>query len=100
MIMWILIVLLALIILSAVLNIRKRGFRKYILGLLVGIDQLFNAMLGGGPDETISSRCARGYGRYWYWTWLGKLLNKLVSGHIQKALETEINDDHKPEVKG
>lgn len=29
--------------------------RKYLLNVLVGIDQLGNALLGGCPDETISS---------------------------------------------
>ena len=28
----------------------------YILNILIAVDQLINAMLGGNPDETISSR--------------------------------------------
>lgn len=32
---------------------------KYILNVLIGIDQLGNAMLGGDPDETISSRLGK-----------------------------------------
>lgn len=31
----------------------------WLLGILVAIDQLANAILGGSPDETISSRVGR-----------------------------------------
>jgi len=44
-----------------------RLLRRYALNVLIGLDQLANAVLGGAPDETISSalgKCARGdYGR-------------------------------------
>ena len=30
---------------------------RYLLNLLIGLDQLVNVMLGGAPDITISSRC-------------------------------------------
>ena len=33
--------------------------KKYIINLLISIDQLFNTILGGNPDETISSRMGR-----------------------------------------
>lgn len=32
---------------------------KYIINVLIGIDQLFNAIFGGDPDETISSRIGK-----------------------------------------
>jgi hypothetical protein len=89
---------LALVVLSIVLNGRKRGWRKYIVGLLIGIDQFFNAVLGGGVDETISSRCARGYGKRWYWTILGRLLNAIDPGHITDSLQSEKDNLHKPDV--
>lgn len=42
---------------------------RYLLNVLIGIDQLANALCGGCPDETISSRLgkmARGdYGPIW-----------------------------------
>lgn len=31
--------------------------RLYIYNLLIGIDQLANAVLGGAPDRTLSYRC-------------------------------------------
>lgn len=86
---------LSLVLLSAVLNIRKRGWRPYLLNLLIGIDQFFNSILGGAPDETISSRCARGQKR-WYWRLLGGLLNTIQAGHCAVALESEKERLHEP----
>ena len=35
------------------------GLKRYALNVLVGIDQTWNAALGGDPDETISSRVGK-----------------------------------------
>lgn len=35
------------------------GLKRYVLNVLVGIDQGWNAALGGDPDETISSRVGK-----------------------------------------
>jgi len=32
---------------------------KYLLNVLIGLDQLGNSILGGDPDETISSRLGK-----------------------------------------
>ncbi len=32
---------------------------RYVWNLLISIDQLFNAIFGGDPDETISSRLGK-----------------------------------------
>lgn len=42
--------------------------RKYLRNLLVAIDQLLNTILGGDPDETVSSRLGK---RDW---WLGRFI--------------------------
>ncbi len=34
---------------------------KYFLNILISIDQLGNTLLGGSPDETVSSRVGRSY---------------------------------------
>lgn len=52
----------------------KTALRRYLLNVLVAIDQLFSTLLGGDPDETISSRlgkAARGdYGVLQSYLWL------------------------------
>lgn len=35
------------------------AIKKYIINVLIALDQLANALLGGDPDETISSRAGR-----------------------------------------
>jgi len=37
----------------------KPKIGKYIVNCLIGVDQLGNALLGGDPDETISSRLGK-----------------------------------------
>jgi hypothetical protein len=86
------IILSTIIVISAFLNTRKFGFKIYILRVLIGLDQLANTLLGGFSDETISARCGRGYGKYWYWTFLGNILNRLDPNHIYDAMQSEIND--------
>jgi hypothetical protein len=59
---------------------------KYILNILVSIDQLINTLAGGSPDETISSRLARNYPN----SFLTKLIDKIFfwdESHCQKYLE-------------
>lgn len=40
---------------------------KYIINVLLGIDQLFNTLIGGAPDETLSAASYRMNrdGRFW-----------------------------------
>ena len=39
----------------------KRISKRYFTNLFIAIDQLFNALLYGDPDETISSRLGKNY---------------------------------------
>ncbi len=58
----------------------------YMHRVLVALDQFGNVVLGGDPDETISSRSARAAERG---NWLGKFmcwwLDKLQHNHGEKA---------------
>lgn len=67
--------------------------RDYLWNLLIAIDQLLNAVLGGDPDETISSRMGR-------WRYLGGwrariakpvcwLLNAVDPGHCADSVELD-----------
>jgi uncharacterized membrane protein YsdA (DUF1294 family) len=84
--------LLGVIVLTAILNGRKRGWRLFIYYLLIGIDEFFNALLGGLPGETISSRCNRGKDKRWYWRILAAILNSLQKDHTVLA-EQNIKED-------
>lgn len=43
--------------------------RGYIRNVFIGLDQFANAITGGWPDETLSSRCGRLGHRYPYKAW-------------------------------
>ena len=66
--------------------------RKYIWNILVSIDQFINTLLGGDPDETISSRCAKNRNR-WPWKPLAWFLEWLSPGHLERAEEDDEGKD-------
>lgn len=74
---------------------------KYLLNVLIGLDQMGNAVAGGDPDETISSRLGKLRRRHggtipWYrplslsidW-WL----DKIDPGHCLDAIEADEGGD-------
>mgnify|MGYP001609129115 CR=1 FL=1 len=68
------------------------------MNLLIGLDQWVNTLIGGAPDETISSRAARGKrdGR-WYGRFLCRGLDWLDPNHCDDALKSERGRTHLPE---
>lgn len=76
----------------------------YAKAVLVGIDQLGNAIAGGNPDCTISGRIGyyqeharRPY--VWYWNMLAFVVNLTFypwdgPGHCAQAYEKEKDEDH------
>tara|TARA_R110000851_G_scaffold96920_3_gene210222 strand:+ start:300 stop:512 length:213 start_codon:yes stop_codon:yes gene_type:complete len=65
---------------------------RYIRNLLISLDQFGNALLGGDPDETISSRAAKNQHK-WYWRVLGYFLEFLDPGHLKRSLEKDEGKD-------
>jgi hypothetical protein len=67
---------------------------RYVLNLLIAVDDAANAVLGGDPQETISSRAAKGRaeGKPWA-TWLANLLDSIDPGHCARAVETDRGGD-------
>lgn len=68
--------------------------KEYVFNVAVGLDQLCNTVLGGHPDETISSRCYRNSTKYWYakaarWV-LDLLFSPWGDEHCKQAYETEL----------
>jgi hypothetical protein len=66
--------------------------RRYIINVLIAIDQLANALTGGDPDETISSRAAKRADRPG-WKWLGWALEKIDPGHLKRSREDDEGKD-------
>jgi len=69
---------------------------KYILNILIAIDQFFNVLFLGDPDETISSRLGkleRNDERFFF-TRLGiDFLDGLDPGHAKKSIEDDEGSD-------
>lgn len=65
---------------------------SYIFNVLIGIDQLANALLAGDADETLSSRAWRmklkGQ-RFWGWTASAINLLFFDPGHCKGAYESD-----------
>lgn len=65
--------------------------KTWAWNLLISLDQLGNSLLGGAPDETISSRSARANrdGRRW-----GRLMCRFLGwfekDHCEKAITSEL----------
>jgi hypothetical protein len=65
--------------------------KKYLWNLFVACDCLCNAILGGDPEETMSSRM----GKYvanksgWFPCQICKLLNLIQKDHCVKAIELD-----------
>lgn len=68
---------------------------RYFWNILISIDQFFNVLFGGDPDETISSRM----GKWLYlphdtWKWkvaygLCRMLHVLDKNHCVKSIEED-----------
>jgi hypothetical protein len=64
--------------------------KSYLWNLLVGVDQLANAMAGGDPDETISSRAAKAARKGHRWGCvLCRVLDWLDPGHCDNNIELD-----------
>lgn len=65
--------------------------KRYFWNFLIAIDQLLNTMLGGDPDETISSRAGKyaAVQRGWIPCVLCKLLDRIDPNHCAKSIEPD-----------
>lgn len=63
-------------------------FKKYLVNLLIAIDEFANALTFGSPDETISSRAGKAMqkGKTWGCV-LCKFLNLFQKDHCQLAID-------------
>ena len=70
----------------------RRIIRRWIINVFVAIDQLGNALSGGDPDETVSSRLGKEQGNP-FASVVCWLLSLLDADHCQKAIEEDEGDD-------
>lgn len=63
--------------------------RQYMKNILLSIDQFFNVIFGGDPDETISSRAGKRDGKNIIPTILCWFLDKVDPGHCKRSIEAD-----------
>ncbi len=63
--------------------------KQWAWNVLVAIDQLGNALTGGDPDETISSRSAKQRASCRFCRFLCRLLDRVDPGHCDKSVESD-----------
>lgn len=67
---------------------------KYLLNLLISLDQLVNTLTGGDPDETISSRAGKATRRNsGPWRLLCRILHIFDPAHCEKSIEHDEGKD-------
>lgn len=75
---------------------------KYFWNLLISIDQFFNTLFGGDPDETISSRMGKWAkkgepGKFDLRVYIGKSMARFLAlfekDHCEKSIEADEGND-------
>lgn len=60
--------------------------KQYFWNLFIALDQLANTIVGGDPDETISSRCGKRV-KITPCYWLCRALHLLDKEHCEESIE-------------
>lgn len=65
--------------------------KQYIWNILISIDQFFNTLTGGDPDETMSSRMGKHLAKHDcpFCNLMCKFLNLFQKDHCVKAIEKD-----------
>jgi hypothetical protein len=66
----------------------------YLKNLIIGLDQLLNALLAGNPDETISSRAGKRVATCGVCAWFCGLLDRIDYRHCQESIEYDADLRH------
>jgi len=69
----------------------KESLQKYFWNLLISIDQWFNTLFAGNPDETISSRMGKQVrdGKCIGCYWICRLIHFIDPNHCTKSIEDD-----------
>ena len=66
--------------------------KQYIWNLLLSLDQLANTLIGGDPDETISSRLGKRVDTCAACRFICSLLDRVDTRHCHKSIEEDEGD--------
>lgn len=64
------------------------GASRYARNILIGLDQLINAILFGDPDETLSSHIGKAAEHgHWFAIMMSRFLDLFEKDHCKKSME-------------
>lgn len=66
--------------------------KQYFWNVLIGIDQFANTIIGGDPDETISSRAGKAATRCQACRYLCRVLHWFDKNHCVESIENNEGD--------
>lgn len=62
---------------------------RYLWNVLISLDQFANTLIGGDPDETISSRAGKKAPHSKGWFYMCRLLHLVDKNHCAKSIEPD-----------
>ena len=65
---------------------------KYVVNLLITLDQAVNTILGGAPDETLSSRMGKVRESCSVCYWICRALHLIDPSHCEDSIEEDRGD--------
>lgn len=76
---------------------------RYVLNILIGLDQFINTLVGGYPDETLSASAYLGEREG---KWFGRIFRPIIDflfwplerNHCRRAFEAEFNYSQRPRL--
>jgi hypothetical protein len=73
------------------MRLSGNDMKKYIWNILISLDQFCNTLLGGDPDETMSSRMGKHLAKHDcpFCNFICKLLNLIQKDHCVKSIEKD-----------
>jgi hypothetical protein len=66
--------------------------KRYLLNILIALDQFINALFGGDPDETISSRFGK-LPQCSFCRFVCRILNSIHYRHCKEVIEEDEGKD-------
>lgn len=80
--------------------LKHKDKRTYLWQILIALDQLFNTLLAGYADETLSARAYRMRARKKRWAIVRKVIDTIFffeKDHCYNAFISELIQNHKPD---
>lgn len=83
----------AIVYIPIIVLTKNKIIRRYLFNNLIATDQACNALYGGDPDETISSRIGKDQDSNMIAKWVSRMLDLLQRDHVGISREDDEGKD-------